>query len=74
MLPPYFLGCSKMSRCKARKNRIARRIIHTLSCAVCSATPDMGVFQQLHYCGGAITITSFIDFWSAFSMTNVMPS
>gem|GEM_PF-4577075 len=51
-----------MLRCKARKNRIARRIIHTLSGAVCSATPHMGVFEQPNYCTGEITITSFIDF------------
>jgi len=51
----HLWSCSKMLRCKARKNRIARRILNTLSGAVCSATPQMSVFHQsrwllLYFC------------------------
>ncbi len=45
-LPVKAKGFYKMFRCMARKNRIARRIYHTLSDEVCSATPQMGIFKQ----------------------------
>jgi hypothetical protein len=47
---PMIGGYSKTFRCKARKNRTAWRIRYTLSGAVCSATQQMSVFQQIS-CG-----------------------
>jgi hypothetical protein len=35
-----------MLRCKACKNRDARRIVYTLSVVVCGTTQQMSVFQQ----------------------------
>jgi len=39
----------KCSDARRAKSRTARRIFHTSSGAVCSATPQMSVFQQPHH-------------------------